>query len=249
MESVPDGLISLPWVWVTTVQSAPMFEVSLPESTSLRDRLAVSTNVCSEPVNRVFKNSLVWKLPCVWAAPIRLPSDRSLAVLGLRVPAGPPLLCSPALTISDSGLWQGALEAGRCSAVAEKPRGMLSTEHKGPFLNKTGEVCTRALGLDRHHLCMQHTLSQSQQAANVASGWVSERRTCKVPELSLPLSPHLCSLSPPALSLRESQMAPRPPTVDPELWHSSPVSPCPLFPPYSAGTPWFNTGCSFAKHF
>ena len=106
---------------------------------------------------------------------------------------------------------------------------MRSTEHKGPFLNKPGEVCTGALRLDRYHLCLQHTLSQSHQAANVASGWVSERSTCTVPESSLPLSPHsdhyLSSLSPPALSCRESQMAPRPPAVDPELWHRSSSTP------------------------
>lgn len=36
-----------------------MFAVSLPESVSLGDGLGVSTAVCFEPANRVFKNSLI----------------------------------------------------------------------------------------------------------------------------------------------------------------------------------------------
>lgn len=114
--------------------------------------------------------------------------------------------------------------------------------------------------LSHSHQPTRHMLSWGPWAASRASGCVSEERSCTLPGMSSPLPPTLwvialCSVSPspPVCSPQQfpdgpetSNQGPRcpSPAVTP-----SPVSPCPLFPPYLVRISSSNTACSFAKHF
>lgn len=129
---------------MTAFQSPQTFEVSLPESISFGDRLAVSIAVCFEPVRGYLKIAK----PESFRVPEWFPSDR---VFGRTRPvcAGRPplphyrLLLQPTHhTLLPQAARPQALgsiqhrESGRgdASAPAEKPKGMLSTEFKTPIL-------------------------------------------------------------------------------------------------------------------